>query len=276
MKIFNKELANGVKVPCIGIGMDQVTDQRQAYDAIHCAFEAGYRSIDTASSYKNEEAVGKAVQESALSREELYITTKLTAADQGYDAALRAFDRSMQALRLSYLDCFLIHWPGKYLYGETWRAFERLYQEKAVRVIGVCNFNPHHIETLVSQGSMLPLVNQVESHPYYPQNELQSYCDDKNILMEAWSPLMCGGIILKDPVIIKISRETGKSPAQVVLRWHIQKNHRIFPKSVTPARIRENLDIFDFELNQDQMSAIETLKDHNQKIGPNPDIFFEV
>lgn len=276
MKIPSISLVNEVRVPCIGLGLDQVSNNNQAYEALLSAFLVGYRSIDTASSYKNEEAVGKAVKDSGLSRDELYITTKLTAADQGYEAALRAFDRSMQALQLDYLDCFLIHWPGKYLYTETWRAFEKLYQQGCVKVIGVCNFNPHHIETLKENTDILPMVNQVESHPYFPQDNILDYCKQNDILMEAWSPLMCGGIILEEAVVMKIAKEVQKTPAQVVLRWHIQKEHRIFPKSVTPSRIKENFEIFDFCLTQNQMTAMDSLAIRNLRIGPNPDIFFEV
>jgi diketogulonate reductase-like aldo/keto reductase len=276
MSIPEFTLANGVKVPSIGLGMDQVRDEAEAYNAVISAVFAGYRSIDTAFSYKNEEYIGRAIKECGVPREELYITTKLTATDQGYEPTLKAFDRSVKNLGVDYLDCFLIHWPGKYLYVDSWKAFEKLYEEKLIRVIGVCNFNRHHIETLEQSASVLPMVNQIESHPYYPQDELQKYCNSKNILMEAWSPLMCGGLVLEDPVIAGISKETGKSPAQVVLRWHHQKNHRIFPKSVTPARIRENFDIFDFSLTKEQMAAINSLGKKNLRIGPNPDIFFMV
>ena len=267
---------NHVSVPMFGLGLDQVRDQKQAYESVLCAFQNGYRSIDTASSYANEEAVGRAVGDSGLKRSEVYITTKLAAPDQGYDAALKAFDRSIDRLKMDYIDCFLIHWPGKYLFVDTWKAFLRLYEEKAVRVIGVCNFNPHHLEKLYEETGVYPMVDQFESHPYFPQNELAAYCRERSILTEAWSPLMCGGLILQDSVIKKIAEKRGKTEAQIVLRWHYQKGHRVFPKSVTPARIRSNIQIFDFELSEDEMQAVDVLADKNMRIGPNPDVFFEL
>lgn len=269
-------LSNGVKVPKLGIGFDQIRDIDLAQELLEYAFETGYRSVDTAHSYGNEEGVGRAIRASGLKREEIYVTTKLTAGDQGYDAALRAFDRSMQNLKLDYLDCFLIHWPGKYLFTETWRAFIRLYEQKAVRVIGVCNFNIRHIEKVEAETGVLPMVNQFESHPCYPQDVLSEYCQRRGILPEAWSPMMCGGAIFDDPVIKKIAGETGRTPAQVILRWHIQKGHRIFPKSVHKERIRSNFDIFQFELDDRQMENVNALGGRNEKIGPDPDVFFEV
>ncbi len=165
----------------------------------------------------------------------------------------------MNNLQLDYLDCFLIHWPGKYLFTDTWRAFIRLYEEKAVRVIGVCNFNIHHLETVEKETGVLPMVNQFESHPYYPQNELADYCLGRGILTEAWSPMMCGGAIFADPTIGAVAGESGRTPAQVILRWHIQKGHRIFPKSVHADRIDSNFRIFDFALDDGQMERINAL-----------------
>lgn len=165
----------------------------------------------------------------------------------------------MNNLQLDYLDCFLIHWPGKYLFTDTWRAFIRLYEEKAVRVIGVCNFNIHHLETVEKETGVLPMVNQFESHPYYPQNELADYCRGRGILAEAWSPMMCGGAIFADPTIGAVAGESGRTPAQVILRWHIQKGHRIFPKSVHADRIDSNFRIFDFALDDGQMERINAL-----------------
>ena len=268
--------ANGVEVPMLGIGFDQVRDIALAQRLMEYALETGYRSVDTAHSYGNETGIGNAVRESGIKREEIYITTKLTAKDQGYDSALRAFDRSMNNLQLDYLDCFLIHWPGKYLFTDTWRAFIRLYEEKAVRVIGVCNFNIHHLETVEKETGVLPMVNQFESHPYYPQNELADYCLGRGILTEAWSPMMCGGAIFADSTIGAVAGESGGTPAQVILRWHIQKGHRIFPKSVHADRIDSNFRIFDFALDDGQMERINALEGKNEKIGPNPDVFFEV
>lgn len=269
-------LSNGVTVPKLGIGFDQIRDTELAQSLLEYAFETGYRSIDTAHSYGNEEGVGRAVRASGLKREEIYITTKLTAGDQGYDAALRAFDKSMGNLKLDYLDCFLIHWPGKYLFAETWKAFIRLYEQKVVRVIGVCNFNIHHLEKVEKETGVLPMVDQFESHPYYPQEKLSEYCQRRGILPEAWSPMMCGGVIFEDPVVKRIAQETKRTPAQVILRWHIQKGHRVFPKSVHRERIRSNFELFDFALDERQVESIDKLGSRNEKIGPNPDIFFEV
>ena len=267
--------ANGVSVPMFGLGLDQVRDLKLAYDSLIYAFSLGYRSVDTASAYYNEEAVGKAIRECGLSREEIYITTKLTADDQGYYATLKGFDESRKRLQLDYIDCFLIHWPGKYLYIDTWKAFEKLYAEGRVKVIGVCNFTQKHLDRLSKNTSVMPMVNQIEIHPYFQQVELDAYCRNRAMLVEAWSPLMCGGIVLNDPVIKEMALEMGKKPAQVILRWHYQKGHRIFPKSVTPKRIAENISIFDFSLDSMQIEKIDALNSHNFRIGPNPDVFFE-
>ena len=272
----NFRLKNNVEVPAFGLGLDQVRDQQQAYDSVICAVQSGYRSVDTASSYTNEEAVGHAVRDCGLRREEIYVTTKLAAPDQGYDPALRAFEKSLKRLDMDYIDCFLIHWPGKYLFTDTWKAFLRLYEEKLVRVIGVCNFNPHHLERLFQETGVYPMVDQFESHPYFPQNELTAYCQEREILTEAWSPLMCGGLVLQDEVIKRIAEDRQKSDAQIVLRWHHQKGHRVFPKSVTPVRIKENICIFDFELSESEMASIDALSEKNMHIGPNPDVFFEL
>jgi len=269
------QFANGVNVPMFGIGLDQVRDLQLAYDSLMYAFSLGYRSIDTASAYYNEEAVGKAIRESGLARQEIYVTTKFTADDQGYDATLKGFEESLKKLQLDYIDCFLIHWPGKYMYVDTWRAFEKLYAEGRVKVIGVCNFTQKHLDRLFREGSIMPMVDQIEIHPYFQQTELDAYCRNRSMLVEAWSPLMCGGIVLGDPVISEIAVETNRTPAQVILRWHHQKGRRVFPKSVTPKRIAENVCIFDFSLDDTQMKRIDGLNSHNFRIGPNPDIFFE-
>ena len=275
MNIPSFQFENGIKVPMFGIGLDQVRDLDLAYNSLIYAFSIGYRSIDTASAYYNEEAVGKAIKESGISREEIYVTTKLTADDQGYEATLKGFSESLKRLNLDYLDCFLIHWPGKYLYIDTWKAFEKLYREGLVKVIGVCNFTIKHLDRLSKEASVLPMLNQIEIHPYFQQTQLAAFCQDKGMLIEAWSPLMCGGIVLNDSVILDISEETKKTPAQVILRWHYQKGYRTFPKSVTPERIKENINIFDFSLNLTQMEKMNALNSHNFRIGPNPEIFFE-
>jgi diketogulonate reductase-like aldo/keto reductase len=275
MSIPLYRFANGVEVPLFGLGLDQVKDLALAYDSLMYAFSLGYRGVDTASAYYNEEAVGRAVRECGIPREAIYVTTKLTADDQGYEATLKGFDESLRRMKLDYIDCFLIHWPGKYLYVDTWKAFEKIYDEKRVRVIGVCNFTQKHLDRLWPEAAVPPMVNQIEIHPYFQQKTLGEYCQNRGILVEAWSPLMCGGIVLKDPVIAGIAEETGKTPAQVVLRWHFQKGRRVFPKSVTPERIAENIGIFDFSLDDIQIEKIADLDSHHFRIGPNPDIFFE-
>jgi len=275
MNIPFYESSNGVKIPMFGIGLDQVRDLNVAYNSLMYAFSLGYRSVDTASAYYNEEAVGKAIRESGIRRDEIYVTTKLTADDQGYEATLKGFNESLKRLNLDYIDCFLIHWPGKYLYVETWKAFEKLYNEKRVRVIGVCNFTQRQLTRLFNEASIKPMVDQIEIHPYFQQTALDTFCREKGLLVEAWSPLMCGGIVLTNQVITDLAEETNKTPAQVILRWHHQKGHRVFPKSVTPERIKENLGIFDFSLNKVQMEKINDLDRYNFRIGPNPDIFFE-
>jgi diketogulonate reductase-like aldo/keto reductase len=267
-------LSNGVKIPLLGLGMDQVRDAIQARDSVAAALAMGYRSIDTASSYGNERPVGEAIGESGVPRGEIFVTTKVTADDQGYDSTLRAFDHSLELLGLTYLDSYLIHWPGRYLYPETWRAMERLYREGRIRAIGVCNFLPYQLQRLQESAEISPMIDQLEWHPYFQQRKTGAYCRDRGILVEAWSPLMCGGIVLQDEVVAAIARRAGKSPAQVVLRWHIQGGRRVFPKSVTPARIRENMEVFDFELSSDELAWLDSLGERAWRIGPDPAVFF--
>ncbi len=275
MNVPTYKLANNVQIPVLGIGMDQVKDFKQGYEALLHAFSIGYRSVDTAFSYGNEEMVGNAVRDSGLPRNQFFVTTKLTGSDHGYDAALRGFEKSIKRFRLEYLDSFLIHWPGKYLFVDTWKAFERLYREKRVRAIGVCNFNIHHLVTLLKEAEIVPMVNQIEWHPYFSQPDIARYCREHNILVEAWSPLMCGGEVLDDKVIHGIADALHKSPAQIILRWHLQAGRRIFPKSVTSNRIEENMGIFDFQLAPEQAARIDSLGWRRLRIGPNPDVFFE-
>lgn len=268
------KLYNGLEIPVIGLGMDQVRDEKKAYLSVTSALEAGYRSIDTAAAYGNESFVGKAVKDSGIKREELYIVSKLDNNDQGYDSTFRAFEKTLKCFGLDYLDAYLIHWPGKYMYVETWKAMEQLYVKGLVKAIGVCNFTIRHIERLMQETDMLPMIDQIEYHPYFNQYEIQRFCREKGILTEAWSPLMCGGEVLKDPVVEELARKYGKTPAQVILRWHIQSGRRIFPKSVTPRRIRENIEIFDFYLEQEDLDKINKMGEKNIRIGPDPDIFF--
>jgi diketogulonate reductase-like aldo/keto reductase len=265
-------LNNGVKIPQLGFGVFQVPDD-ETTAAVSSALEASYRSIDTAAIYGNETGVGRALAESGLPREELFVTTKLWNSDQGYDTALRAFDASLAKLGLDHVDLYLIHWPtpARDLYLDSWRALERLAEEGRIRAAGVSNFQPAHLQRLIDESSLVPAINQIELHPGLQQDELRAFHAKHGIATEAWSPL-AKGAVLSDPAITKIAARTGKSPAQVVLRWHLQLGNIVIPKSVTPARIRQNLDVFDFELTDAEMAAVSTT-DRGLRTGPHPDEF---
>ncbi|REK64002.1 MAG: aldo/keto reductase [Cohnella sp.] len=261
-------LNNGVKMPRLGLGVWKVTDPGDVERAIHAAVQTGYRSIDTASFYKNEAEVGQAIRSCGVPREELFITTKIWNEDQGYDKTLAAFEESRKRLGLEVVDLLLIHWPGKDKYIDTWRAFEKLYREGFVRAIGVSNFQIHHLNKLIEASEIVPAVNQVEFHPLLTQKELLAYTKEKGIQLEAWSPLMQGN--LDQPVLKEIAAKYGKTPAQVVLRWDLQHGVVTIPKSITPSRIAENADIFDFELTAEDMDRIDSLN-QNHRFGPDPD-----
>ncbi|MGW3497946.1 aldo/keto reductase [Streptomyces sp. NPDC001020] len=265
-------LNNGVEIPRLGFGVFQVPDDQTAA-AVTTALEAGYRSIDTAAIYGNETGVGQALAASGLPREELFLTTKLWNAEQGYDATLHAFDDSLAKLGLDYVDLYLIHWPtpARDLYLETWRAIERLTQEGRIRAAGVSNFQSTHLQRLLDHSALVPAVNQIELHPGLQQAELRAFHAKHGIATEAWSPL-AQGAVLGDPALTEIATRSGKSPAQVALRWHLQLGNIVIPKSVTPARIRENLDVFDFELTDEEMTAI-SATDRGLRTGPHPDDF---
>ncbi|MFF5724954.1 aldo/keto reductase [[Kitasatospora] papulosa] len=263
-------LNNGVTIPQLGFGVFQVPDD-ETTAAVTAALEAGYRSVDTAAVYGNETGVGRALAESGLGREELFVTTKLWNADQGYDATLAAFDASLAKLGLDHVDLYLIHWPtpARDLYTDTWRALEKLLAEGRIRAAGVSNFQPAHLRRLREESSLVPAVNQIEMHPGLQQRELRSLHAASGIATEAWSPL-AQGALLDDEVLTSLAGRHGKSPAQVVLRWHLQLGNVVIPKSVTPARIRQNIDVFDFELSADDMEAIAGL-DRGMRTGPDPD-----
>ncbi|MFE6746229.1 aldo/keto reductase [Kitasatospora purpeofusca] len=265
-------LNNGVEIPQLGFGVFQVPDDATTA-AVAAALEAGYRSIDTAAIYGNEAGVGRALAASGLPREELFVTTKLWNADQGYDATLRAFDASLDKLGLEQLDLYLIHWPtpARDLYLDSWRAVERLAAEGRIRAAGVSNFQPAHLRRLLDHSELVPAVNQVELHPGLQQAELRAFHAEHGITTEAWSPL-AQGAVLDDPAVTAIAARTGKSPAQVVLRWHLQLGNVVIPKSVTPARIRQNLDVFDFELTDEDLAAV-AATDRDLRTGPHPDLF---
>jgi 2,5-diketo-D-gluconate reductase A len=267
-------LNNGQQIPQLGFGVFLIEPQ-DTVAAVSTALEAGYRHIDTAEMYGNEQEVGEAIRRSGLERGEIYITSKLNNDAHEPDDARRAFDESLKALGLDYLDLFLIHWPLPTRYDgdfvSTWRTLEEFYREGRARSIGVSNFQPHYLRRLHGESEIIPAVNQIEVNPYLTQDELRGFCAEHQIAVEAWSPLGRGNV-LEDPEIATIARRAAKTPAQVVLRWHIQRGDIVFPKSVTASRIRENIDIFDFGLSADEVEAITALN-RNERTGPNPDKF---
>lgn len=273
LNVPNITLNTGAAMPQLGFGVFQVPPD-QVVDPVLTALEAGYRSIDTAAIYGNEEGVGAAVAESGVPRDELFITTKLWNDDQGFDSTLRAFDESMRKLRLDYLDLYLIHWPmpGMDAYVDTWKAFQRLHQEGRIKAIGVSNFHIAHLRRLFEDTDVVPAVNQVELHPNLIQGDLRAFDSEHDIATEAWSPLGRGSGLLDDVTLGSLAEKYGKTPAQIVLRWHIQLGNVVIPKSATPSRIRENIEVFDFELADDDMAEIGSL-DNGHRVGPNPDVF---
>ncbi|KOO47089.1 aldo/keto reductase [Priestia koreensis] len=264
-------LHNGVKMPWFGLGVFKVEEGQEVVDSVKYALKAGYRSIDTAAVYGNEEGVGQALKEANVAREDLFITTKVWNADQGYESTLEAFETSINKLGLEYIDLYLIHWPVEGKYKETWKALEKLYKDGRVRAIGVSNFHVHHLQDLLEGAEIKPMVNQVEYHPCLSQNELRSFCKAQEIQLEAWSPLMQGEL-LDNEVLEEIAKKHNKSVAQVILRWDLQTEVVTIPKSVKEQRIIQNADIFDFELSQDDMSKIEALNE-DRRVGPDPDNF---
>lgn len=272
-QVPNIRLNNGVQIPQFGFGVFQIEPARTA-EAVRTALEAGYRHIDTAQGYGNEEGVGQAVRESGLPRDEVFITTKLINSRHGYDEAIAALDESLQKLGLDYVDLYLLHWPRPHAdrYVETWRAFEKILSDGKARSIGVSNFQVPHLQRLAAETGTVPAVNQIELHPWLIQRELREYHREHGIATEAWSPIGKGGDLLREERIVALAEKYGKTPAQVVLRWHIQHGNIVFPKSVTPSRIRENIDIFDFELSADDVAAIDGL-DRGTRLGPDPDTF---
>jgi 2,5-diketo-D-gluconate reductase A len=266
-------LNDGHEIPQLGYGVFQVPPE-DAERVTTLALEAGYRHIDTAAAYNNEEGVGRAIRASGLPRGEVYITTKLWNDNQGRATAPRVLDASLRRLGLDYVDLYLIHWPSprQGLYVETWQAFEELRDAGRTRSIGVSNFTIEHLDRLARETSTTPAVNQVELHPRFQQTELRAYHREHGIVTEAWSPLGKGGEILEDPTIGAIANNHGKTPAQVILRWHLQIGNVTFPKSVTPERIRENIDVFDLELTDEEVKQIDQL-DRGERLGPDPERF---
>lgn len=263
-------LNNGVEMPQLGFGVYQVPNNSMN-EVISCAFNNGYRSIDTAKIYGNETGLGEAIKNSEIAREELFITTKVWNSHHGYNKTLTAFSESMERLQLDYLDLYLIHWPAPNfnLYIETYQALEKLYRDGKVKAIGVCNFDIDHLEHLLQSCEIKPVVNQVECHPYFQQNEMKDFCKEHDVYVEAWSPLYRGEEIFNEPTIQGLANKYNKTPAQIILRWHIQENCIVIPKSVTPARISENICIFDFSLTDEDMNRITQLN-RNKRRGPTP------
>jgi 2,5-diketo-D-gluconate reductase A len=267
-------LNNGRTIPQFGFGVFQIKPDDTA-KAVTEALEAGYRHIDTAEMYGNEKEVGTAIAKSGLDRADVYVTSKLNNGFHRPDDARRAFAGSLEALGFDYLDLFLIHWPLPTRYGgdyvSTWQTLEEFYHDGRARSIGVSNFQPHHLRRLHGECEITPAINQIECHPYLTQDDVRAFCAEYQIAIEAWSPL-AQGLVLDDPTIVSIAKAVGKTPAQVVLRWHIERGDIVFPKSVTPARIKENIDIFGFELSGEEVEAITALN-RNQRTGPDPDKF---
>jgi diketogulonate reductase-like aldo/keto reductase len=264
------ELHNGVKMPQLGLGVWQTKDGDEVIHAVKSSIEAGYRSIDTAAVYGNEEGVGVAIKESGIAREELFITTKVWNSSQGYDSTLKAFEESRKKLDLDIIDLYLVHWPVKGKYKETWRALEQLYKDGAVRAIGVSNFQVHHLEDVIAGSEIVPMVNQIELHPRLSQVELRNFCQANRIQVEAWSPLMQGNLDI--PVLSKLAAKHSKTPAQIILRWDLQNGIIVIPKSVNAKRIQENAAIFDFTLSVEDIAELDALNE-NHRFGADPDNF---
>jgi 2,5-diketo-D-gluconate reductase A len=264
---------DGHQIPQLGFGVFQI-EPGETVESVRTALDVGYRLIDTAQGYRNEEGVGDAVAGSGVPADDIFVTTKLTNSEHGRDKTLRAFDGSMRKLRLEVLDLFLIHWPQPKLdlYVETWKTFEELRRDGRIRSIGVSNFTIDHLQRLLDETGVVPAVNQVELHPRFPQEELRAFHAQHGILTEAWAPLGQGKGLLDEPVLAELGRSKNKTPAQVVLRWHLQLGNVVIPKSVTPSRIRENFDVFDFELDDAEMAQIGGLAT-GERLGPDPEDF---
>ncbi|MGG0811667.1 aldo/keto reductase [Paenibacillus alvei] len=268
-------LNNGVKMPWFGLGVFKVEEGPELVNAVKTAIKHGYRSVDTAAIYGNEEGVGQGIREglkeAGISREELFVTSKVWNADLGYESTIAAYETSLKKLGLAYLDLYLIHWPVEGKYKEAWRALETLYKEGRVKAIGVSNFQIHHLQDLMKAAEIKPMINQVEYHPRLTQKELQAFCQDNDIQFEAWSPLMQGQL-LDNEVIQEIANKHNKSIAQVILRWDLQNGVVTIPKSTKEHRIVENANVFDFELTKEEMEIIDGLN-QNHRVGPDPDNF---
>ena len=268
--VNNYKLNDGNLIPQLGLGVYLMKDKNQFMDALNWAFEAGYRHIDTAAYYGNEEWLGEAIRNSGIPRNELFITSKLWNSDHGYQETIDAFQKTMAKLGLDYLDLYLIHWPSDN-YIESWQAMEELQRKGMIKSIGVSNFQIHHLEDLMSETDVVPAVDQVETHPYFQQTELRAFLKKHGIAHEAWGPLGQGkSDLFTNSILTGIAEKYNKSVAQVILRWHIQRDTIVIPKSVHQNRLQENIDVFDFELTDDEMKQIGTL-DKNQRQSHSPD-----
>ncbi|MCA0969749.1 aldo/keto reductase [Halobacillus litoralis] len=264
-------LQNGTNMPKVGLGVYKMNDDQEVINAVLSALDLGYRHIDTASFYENEKGVGDALKRSKVEREDIFVTTKVWNDEQGYEETLDAFERSMEKLQLDYLDLYLIHWPVPGKYTETWKALEKLYRDGRVKAIGVCNFMEHHLDELMNTAEIKPMVNQVELHPRIYQKELMEYCKEHKIQVEAWAPIGRGKYF-DAPVLKKLSDKYGKSPAQIILRWHLEHDVVVIPKSSNKSRQEENADLFDFELKAEEVEEINALHT-GERIGKHPDEF---
>lgn len=266
-----RKLNNGVEIPVVGFGTFKI-DNKDVKDLVLSALELGYRHIDTASYYNNEEGIGEAIKQSGLKREELFITSKLWLDDLGYNNTIKAFEKTMKNLKLDYIDLYLVHWPRP-LAIESWKALEEFNAQKRARAIGVCNYKKQHLEELIEASNIIPAINQIELHPKFQQQETYEYCMKKNIAVEAWSPIMKGKVAEME-TLIAIGDKYNKTPAQVALRWHLQNNIIVIPKSAHQERIKQNLDIFDFNLTDQDMSDIKVL-DADIRLGFDPDYIYK-
>ena len=266
-------LSNSVSIEQLGFGTFKIVDQQEANNAVMTALNNGYRSFDTAQLYNNEKILGEAFVNSGVARQELFLTTKVSNLNQGYEQTLKSFEQSLKDLQTDYLDLFLVHWPLKNHFFDTWKAIEQLYENKMVRAIGVCNFHQSHFELLKTRANIKPMINQIEIHPYLVQKELIEYLNKEQIAIEAWSPLARGRVV-EEPLLINIGQKYQKSSSQVTLRWHVQKDLIVIPKSVNPLRIAENMQIFNFELTDTEMQQIDSLNE-DFRTGPNPDNVYQ-
>ncbi|MCC8933154.1 aldo/keto reductase [Rhizobium sp. 'Codium 1'] len=263
-------LNDGARIPQVGLGVWQ-TPNDEAAPAVKAALDAGYRHIDTAAVYENEEGVGEGIRQSGTARSDIFLTTKLWNTEQGYDQTLRAFDASLKRLGTDYVDLYLIHWPSAHreLFVDTWKAFVKLQEEGRAKSMGVSNFCPEHIERIVAETGVVPVINQIELHPDFQQRETRAFHEKHKIVTQSWSPLGQGKL-LGHPVIAEMASRLGRTPAQVIIRWHIDNGLVVIPKSVTPSRIVENFNVFDFKISAEDMKILNALDDAGARIGPDP------